>query len=167
MAIPTTLVSRFIILFVVALVSCLAFLSISSFTNPFRDNKKEMEAANNNILTADLALLTTEERERLAKLVKSTRREVEVVIAAYDEDISWAEMYSSIAVVYSKSEAALVPSHFNNVHRIPNVGRETHTYLHHIVQNYDRLANLTVFAQGSARKFGFLNWFIDQCELVV
>ena len=33
--------------------------------------------------------------------------------------------------------------------RLPNVGRESHTYLHHIVANYDHLASVTVFTQGS------------------
>jgi hypothetical protein len=31
---------------------------------------------------------------------------------------------------------------------LPNVGREAHAYLHHIVGRYDTLADITVFAQG-------------------
>lgn len=31
---------------------------------------------------------------------------------------------------------------------LPNLGREAHTYLHHIVQHYDQLATVTVFCQG-------------------
>ncbi len=31
---------------------------------------------------------------------------------------------------------------------LPNLGREAHTYLHHIVSRYDSLAPLTVFCQG-------------------
>jgi hypothetical protein len=38
---------------------------------------------------------------------------------------------------------------------LPNVGRESHTILWHIVTNYDRLANLTVFSQGSAPTHGY------------
>jgi len=31
---------------------------------------------------------------------------------------------------------------------LPNVGREAGTWLHHIISNYDNLADLTIFAQG-------------------
>jgi len=33
--------------------------------------------------------------------------------------------------------------------KLPNIGRESHTYLYHIIENYDNLANVTVFLQGS------------------
>lgn len=32
--------------------------------------------------------------------------------------------------------------------KLANVGRESHTYLHHIISNYDKLAGITVFLQG-------------------
>jgi hypothetical protein len=32
--------------------------------------------------------------------------------------------------------------------RLPNVGREAHTYLTHIVRNYERLSQVTLFLQG-------------------
>jgi len=35
------------------------------------------------------------------------------------------------------------------------VGRESHTYLHHIVSNYDNLADWTVFSQADAPSFGY------------
>merc|ERR1712072_1506660 len=37
----------------------------------------------------------------------------------------------------------------------PNVGRESHTYLSHIVKNYNNLANWTVFTQAEAPSFGY------------
>jgi hypothetical protein len=36
----------------------------------------------------------------------------------------------------------------DHVETLPNVGREAQTYLHHIVQRYDDLADVTVFCQG-------------------
>ena len=33
-------------------------------------------------------------------------------------------------------------------HRLPNIGREGHTYLHHITQRYHTLADTTIFLQG-------------------
>lgn len=39
---------------------------------------------------------------------------------------------------------------------LPNVGRESHSFLHHIVQNYDELADWIVFSQASAPSWGYL-----------
>jgi len=41
------------------------------------------------------------------------------------------------------------------VHQLPNVGRESHTYLHHIVEHYDSLASWTVFSQAEAPTVGY------------
>merc|ERR1719248_86361 len=41
------------------------------------------------------------------------------------------------------------------VQQLPNVGRESHTYLHHIVDNYENLANWTVFTQAGEPSFGY------------
>ena len=38
---------------------------------------------------------------------------------------------------------------------LPNVGRESQTFLHHIVTNYDQLADWTVFTQANAPSFGY------------
>ena len=41
------------------------------------------------------------------------------------------------------------------VRTLPNVGRESHAYLSHIVDNYDSLADWTVFTQASTPSFGY------------
>ena len=41
---------------------------------------------------------------------------------------------------------------------LPNVGREQHAYLTHIVRNYDSLADWTVFLHGKVSTCGF---FLD------
>jgi hypothetical protein len=68
----------------------------------------------------------------------------QLVLARYREDVSWAEELS--AIVYNKG-----PELKTNLPcvRLENVGREAHTYLHHIVSNYDNLAEFTLFCQGS------------------
>merc|ERR1719440_887988 len=42
-----------------------------------------------------------------------------------------------------------------SLHKLPNLGRESHTYLHHIVENYDQLPEWTVFSQAGAPSFGY------------
>lgn len=65
---------------------------------------------------------------------------IELVVARYLEDLSWLNNIPSqiTARVYDKSPSG----------NLPNIGREAHTYLHHICANYDALSDLTIFAQG-------------------
>jgi len=70
--------------------------------------------------------------------------ELQLVVAHYREDLSWLDDFRMLAVtIYSKGGSG--------EHLLPNVGREAHTYLHHIIENYDRLADVTVFLQGDPR----------------
>lgn len=65
-------------------------------------------------------------------------------------------MYRNIIVLYDKSlNSAISPSYYHKYKRIPNVGRESYTFLYHIVHNYNRLANVTVFSQASAPTKGY------------
>ena len=75
----------------------------------------------------------------------------ETVVAWYTEDLSWVDVDDASVVVYIKNGVDIRGTFANLPWRfvsLPNVGREGHTYLHHIVENYDRLADLTVFLQG-------------------
>ena len=65
---------------------------------------------------------------------------IELVVARYNEDLSWLNNIPPqiSARVYDKSGTG----------NLLNVGREAHTYLHHICENYDALPDLTIFAQG-------------------
>lgn len=65
----------------------------------------------------------------------------EIVVAHYKESLAWLDRLPGVtATVYAKGGGAGIP--------LPNVGREAHTYLHHIVSRYDSLAPCTVFCQG-------------------
>ncbi|CCH49458.1 DUF3431 domain-containing protein [Pseudodesulfovibrio piezophilus] len=68
---------------------------------------------------------------------------VRVIIARYQEDISWADELGYAYTVYDKSDTPIQESV-----SLENIGRESHTYLAHIVREYDRLAPLNVFVQG-------------------
>lgn len=64
-----------------------------------------------------------------------------LVIARYKEDLGWEEKYNCI--IYNKGES--VP----NTISLANVGREGHTYIYHILSNYEKLDDYTVFLQGN------------------
>ncbi len=73
--------------------------------------------------------------------------DVELIVSHYREDLSWLQHDLPACVrritVYHKGDdpppGAIL---------LPNVGRESHTYLTHILRNYDRLADITLFVQG-------------------
>jgi hypothetical protein len=71
---------------------------------------------------------------------------IELVVARCGEDCAWLRNIPPqlAATIYDKSEAEPLAS----ARRLPNVGREAHTYLFHLVERYDSLAPLTVFCQG-------------------
>lgn len=74
---------------------------------------------------------------------------VQLVVARYREDVSWVPQLDLPAVVYDKSGQGLPGSMpVPGVVPLPNIGREAHTYFTHIVREYDRLAEVTVFLQG-------------------
>jgi hypothetical protein len=76
----------------------------------------------------------------------------EVVIARYKEDLSWVEKEfpQDNVIVYNKGPDDLqyLPSHYKVV-KLPNIGREIHTYLWHILHNYDSSTQRTLFLQGN------------------
>ena len=69
---------------------------------------------------------------------------MQIVVARYYEDISWTNQFENV-VIYNKG------ARLNLKNEIPlvNVGREPHTYYKHICDNYDNLADYTVFLQGN------------------
>ena len=70
---------------------------------------------------------------------------VRLVIAKYKEDVTWTNKIKEHKItVYDKSDSPII-----NSIKLPNIGRETHTFLHHIVENYDNLDDVTVFLQGN------------------
>jgi len=80
-------------------------------------------------------------------------KNIEILVARYNEDLNWLKeepfnKYNTI--VYNKG----LNDDFNKTNskkiiKIENVGREGHTYLYHIIQNYDNLADVTIFLPGS------------------
>jgi hypothetical protein len=74
---------------------------------------------------------------------------LELCIAHFNEDLSWLSTNASNCSIYSKGESPEHPEAFANSTRLPNIGRETHTYLTHIVRNYHSLPHATLFLQGN------------------
>jgi len=78
------------------------------------------------------------------------RPEFELVFARYAEATAFLDRWPHAAVIYNKGENDFGSPH--PVVRLPNVGMESHTYLHHCAARYDDLAEVTLFLCGSWTK---------------
>ncbi len=78
---------------------------------------------------------------------------MDIVVSRYNEDLSWTLEYPFNKfqyIVYNKGpNENFYKDHIKEIISVPNVGRCDHTYLYHIVKNYDNLSQITVFFPGS------------------
>jgi hypothetical protein len=68
----------------------------------------------------------------------------EVVVARFQENLDWVKKVKWPVRVYNKGGPIELPCE-----RLKNIGREAQTYLHHIIKEFDKLADYTVFLQGN------------------
>lgn len=78
----------------------------------------------------------------------------EIVVSRYKEKLDWlgTEPFSEFNhVIYNKSSDSnfYTSEKTTSVIDLPNVGKCDHTYLYHIVENYDTLKDITIFLPGS------------------
>lgn len=92
--------------------------------------------------------------------------EYEFVIAHFNEDLSWLDKYSNHTHVYHKGKETVPWYQFRQWDRLPNVGREGHTYLHHIITSYDHLADVTVFLPGDVSSDKKVHTYSDLFQYV-
>ena len=86
-----------------------------------------------------------------------TEKSYDVVISRYKEQLDWLSLLEGKPIryvyIYNKGpDAVILPKLPGQVKivQLPNVGVCDHTYLYHIVNEYDNLADVTVFLPASA-----------------
>jgi len=75
---------------------------------------------------------------------------MEIILAKYNENIDWVKQnnFHTISTVYCKGKKDdFDHKDYHRIISLPNVGREGHTYLHHIIENYDNLSDINIFIQ--------------------
>ena len=78
---------------------------------------------------------------------KVSKTNLDIVVSRYNENLEWCKPYAEMCVVYNKGEP--LKNNFGyKIRHLKNVGRESHTYLSHIVYNWDSLNEYTMFLQG-------------------
>lgn len=67
---------------------------------------------------------------------------MDIIISRYKKDVNWSNQFkNSNVIIYDKSDEV------NNYLKLPNIGRESHTILYHIINNYDNLPDYSCFLQ--------------------
>ena len=78
---------------------------------------------------------------------------IEIIISRFNEDLKWSteDIFNEYKyIVYNKGDNEnFEKSNVNKIINVENVGRCDHTYLYHIITNYDNLCDITVFFPGS------------------
>lgn len=90
----------------------------------------------------------------------------QLVISRFNENLNWLKKWKSEfeIVVYNKGKK--IDTDDLNCIDIPNYGRESHTYLYHIVKNYDKLYDNTIFLQGNISDIG-INVYKNLMQYIV
>jgi hypothetical protein len=88
--------------------------------------------------------------DRYSNIYKSA----EIVVSRYNESLEWLKIYpfnKLPVVVYNKGSNDNYYKSPNIIRTInlPNLGKCDHTYIYHIIENYDKLKDVTIFLSGS------------------
>lgn len=80
---------------------------------------------------------------------------IDCVIARFNESVSWIKKseFGNVSrfFIYNKGTPIKTPLPKNAIEiMVDNVGKCDHTYLHHIINNYDNLGDITLFVSGRA-----------------
>ena len=142
------------ILFVILIIMC--FITTIMTNVRIADGNKGGAYADRNIEKFEVSKKTTiarKNKETEKKVIHEGDPDIEIVIARYKENIDWLDNppFNKYKVVcYNKGDdlpkcestkCRLIP--------LPNIGRCDHTFLYHIINNYDNLANVTIFLPAS------------------
>lgn len=92
---------------------------------------------------------------------------IDIVIAKYNEDVEWGfELHKRNPefkiIIYDKAPETIISPLDNEnikINALPNIGRESETYLYHIIENYDNLADFTFFTQADPHEWDTATFF--------
>jgi len=83
----------------------------------------------------------------------NTNNNVKIIVSRYNENLEWINDYPFNQfkyIVYNKGiDTSFCKNNVLEIINLENVGRNDHTYLYHIVNNYDNLSNIIIFFPGS------------------
>ena len=90
--------------------------------------------------------------------LETLKNKYQIVVARYNEDIKWLIPFKLVTIIYNKGDDSNITLKYFNTIKLKNVGRESHTYLYHIINNYDNLKDRTIFIQGKINDHKILDF---------
>lgn len=70
-----------------------------------------------------------------------------LIVARYNESLEWLKEIDCFDEIFIYNKGSERSS--NNEIKLPNIGREAHTFSYHIARNYDNLGDINIFLQGN------------------
>jgi hypothetical protein len=80
------------------------------------------------------------------------------IIAAHNENISWLEPIANETIIFNKGNPlnnSTLADLFLDIRALSNVGRESHSYLTYIIENYYNLPEIVTFSQARITDHGY------------
>lgn len=74
---------------------------------------------------------------------------IEVVVAHFNENITWLDSVKDVCRVYDKHESNLHDDSYKTRCPLNNIGREADTYLKYLVRTYPYVPDVTIFTQAN------------------
>jgi len=78
---------------------------------------------------------------------------VEIIVSRFNEDLNWTMEYPFNQFEYTVYNKGInddfIKTNVTKIIKLNNVGKCDHTYLYHIIKNYNDLSNIVVFFPGS------------------
>lgn len=88
------------------------------------------------------------------------QKDTQIIISRFNEPVEWLYPFSDITVLYNKGENDIDIPHI----KLKNIGMEHHTWVYHIVNNYENLPKFSIFLQGNPfpHYYGNIDVFLDK-----
>ncbi len=80
------------------------------------------------------------------------------IISRYQEDLNWLEILREHKIIIYNKGNKIINVNAHSTIDLKNVGRESHTWLYHIVNNYNNLSEVNIFLQGRIDDLGCMSY---------
>ena len=77
-----------------------------------------------------------------------------LIISRFKENLDWLAEFKNLNILIYNKGNEIKKNNLENIINIKNVGRESHTWIYHIVNNYFELDDISIFMQGRIDDLG-------------
>lgn len=91
-------------------------------------------------------------QEEVEQKYNESKHSIDMVIARYNEPLDWLYKINTNninVICYNKNDTEFYHPKVDKVINLPNIGKCDHTFLYHIINNYNCLSDMTIFTVGS------------------